>query len=81
MASYATNGRLSVSSWEATSGERRYMTRVVAQTIRFMDSKPQAEPDTEGIPEGEEMLYPASLQGQGELPWPLAYLIPENTAI
>jgi single-stranded DNA-binding protein len=27
-------GRISVSSWEATPGERRYITRVIARTIR-----------------------------------------------
>jgi hypothetical protein len=32
------------------------MTRVIAQTIRFIDAKPQAEPDTEGIPKEEIAL-------------------------
>jgi single-strand DNA-binding protein len=63
MASYALKGRLvlvegriSVSSWEVAPSERRFMTRVIARTIRFMDAKPQTEPDLESVPEEEIAL-------------------------
>lgn len=63
MASYATKGRLvlvegrlSVSTWEVAPGERRFMTRVIANTIRFMDAKPQPEADIEILPEEEVAL-------------------------
>lgn len=46
-------GRLNVSSWNVTPDERRFMTRVIASTIRFMDSKPVSEADTVDIPEEE----------------------------
>jgi single-stranded DNA-binding protein len=49
-------GRLNVSSWNVTPDERRYRTRVIARTIRFMDAKPQAEPDLESVPEEEIAL-------------------------
>lgn len=43
----AVQGRIQVSSWEGESG-RRYKTEIYANTVKFLDKKPEAHGNEQG---------------------------------
>jgi single-strand DNA-binding protein len=49
----AVDGRLQIRSFEGKDGQRRWMTEVVAETVRFLDKKGESRGAESGSPGGD----------------------------
>lgn len=62
-------GRLQVRSWETPSGQRRWTTEVVAQTVQFLDMKPEGQDSGDaGLPSDVD-VPPARDEEEEEVPF------------
>jgi single-strand DNA-binding protein len=53
-------GRLQTRSWNDNDGVKRYTTEIVAQTVRFLGSKPQSAPQETPQPQAADDAPPPS---------------------
>ncbi|RMD98260.1 MAG: single-stranded DNA-binding protein [Calditrichaeota bacterium] len=63
-------GRLQTRSWEGKDGNTRYTTEVVANTLKFLDSRGTSSPAEPPLPPpSDEDIPPESMTGEEDLPF------------
>jgi len=55
-------GKITTRSWETDSGEKRYATEIIAQSVQFLDSKPEGNASAPKDAYKPTNLAPANVQ-------------------
>lgn len=71
-------GRLQTRSWQDQSGNKKYMTEIVAENMQMLDRKPPASPSLGGPGESPSSFQPAAPAAQPQTPRPPAPSQPEE---